>query len=169
LAELVKVFSLSDFSRSPPRFDAKHLIGLNRKFLHQLDFDAVKDRLPEGAGAEFWGAIRGNIDMLAESRRWWEVVAGELTPPELPGNSAVLRAALDTLPPAPWDEATWKPWTAAIAEATGATGRNLFHPMRLALTGEEHGPEMARLLPLIGRERVARRLAPHVAARGTPG
>jgi glutamyl-tRNA synthetase len=170
LDELAASFSLADFSRSPPRFDAKQLMGLNRKLLHHMEFDAVKDRLPEGASAEFWAAIRGNIDMLAESRRWWEVVAGELLfDTELPGNAMVLRAALDTLPPAPWDETTWKPWTAAITAATGAKGRDLFHPLRLALTGEEQGPEMAKLLPLIGRERAARRLAPSVAARGTPG
>ncbi len=169
MAALVEAFSLADFSRSTPRFDARHLTGLNRKFLQQLDFAAVRDRLPESATAPFWEAIRGNIDMLAEARRWWEVVAGVFAPVELPGNSTVLRAALDTLPPAPWDEATWKPWTGAIAEATGAKGRELFQPLRLALTGEEHGPEMARLLPLIGPERVARRLSACVAARGTPG
>jgi glutamyl-tRNA synthetase len=173
LPALVASFSLSDFSRSPPRFDAKQLMSLNRKLLHHMAFDAVKDRLPEAADQKFWEAIRGNIDMLAESRRWWEVVAEELTPPELPGNSAVLRAALDTLPPEPWDEATWKPWTLAISEATGIKGRDLFHPLRLALTAEEQGPEMAKLLPLIGRERVARRLnaggTGRIAARGTPG
>jgi len=107
--------------------------------------------------------------MLTEARRWWEVVAGEISPPELPGNSAVLRAAADTLPVEPWDDTTWKPWTAAIIEATGVKGRDLFHPLRLALTGEEQGPEMAKLLPLIGRVQVARRLAACVAARGTPG
>jgi len=169
LDDLVASVSLSDFSRSPPRFDAKQLLGLNRKLLHHLEFEAVKDRLPDGATQEFWEAIRGNLDLLTEARRWWEVAAGELTPPELPGNSAVLQAALDTLPPEPWDEATWKPWTAAITEASGAKGRDLFQPLRLSLTGEEHGPEMAKLLPLIGRERVARRLAPYVAARTTPG
>jgi glutamyl-tRNA synthetase len=97
------------------------------------------------------------------------VVSGELPAPELPGNSVVLRAALDTLPAAPWDEETWKGWTAAITEATGAKGRDLFQPLRLSLTGEDHGPEMAKLLPLIGRARVERRLAACVAARGTPG
>lgn len=167
LPELVASFSLSDFSRSPPRFDAKQLMGLNRKLLHHMEFDTVRERLPEGATAAFWNAIRGNIDMLAESRRWWEVVAAELTPAGLPENEAVLRAALDTLPPEPWGEATWKPWTVAITEATGAKGRDLFHPLRLALTGEEQGPEMAKLLPLIGRERVAKRLSACVAAGGT--
>ena len=80
-----------------------------------------------------------------------------------------MRAALDTLPPEPWDESSWKPWTSAISEATGAKGRDLYQPLRLVLTGEEHGPEMAKLLALIGRERAARRLTACVAARGTPG
>jgi glutamyl-tRNA synthetase len=177
LPELVESFSLSDFSRSPPRFDARQLMSLNRKLLHHLEFDAVKDRLPEGASAEFWNAIRGNIDMLAESRRWWEVVAGEFSLPELPEHGEVLQAALNSLPPEPWDETSWKGWTTVISEASGIKGRNLFQPLRLALTGEEHGPEMAKLLPLIGRELVAKRLAAYVAgggagriaASGTPG
>jgi glutamyl-tRNA synthetase len=167
--ELIASFNLADFGRSPPRFDAKQLLALNRKLLHHLEFETVKDRLPEGATPAFWAAIRGNLDLLTEARRWWEVVEGEVSPPELPGNSAVLRAALDTLPAAPWSTETWKAWTAAIAEATGARGRALFHPLRLALTGEENGPEMAPLLPLIGAERAAKRLAACVAARGTPG
>ncbi len=173
LPELVASFSLSDFSRSPPRFDARQLMGLNRKLLHHMEFDAVKDRLPEGATQNFWEAIRGNIDMLTEARRWWDVVAGEFLLPALPAYLPVWRAALDSLPPEPWDETVWKPWTAAIAEATGAKGRDLFQPLRLALTGEEHGPEMAKLLPLIGRALVAKRLSAcitsRIAASGTPG
>ncbi|HYP63684.1 MAG TPA: glutamate--tRNA ligase [Acidocella sp.] len=169
LPELVKSFSLADFSRSPPRFDARQLAGLNRKLLHHMGFEEVRDRLPDGADQKFWDAIRGNVDMLSEARRWWDVVAGDFSLPELPGNSTVLRAALDTLPPEPWDESSWKPWTSAISEATGAKGRDLYQPLRLVLTGEEHGPEMAKLLALIGRERAARRLTACVAARGTPG
>ena len=64
----------------------------------------------------------------------------------------------ETLPPAPWGAETWKAWTGAIAAATGAKGRALYHPLRLALTGEEQGPEMAALLPLIGPDRVMARL-----------
>ncbi len=169
MQDLIASFSLADFSRSPPRFDARQLLGLNRKFLHALDFEAVQDRLPEGATREFWEAVRDNLDLLTEARRWWAVVDGTLAPLELPGNSAVLRAGLDLLPPEPWGEESWKAWTNAIAEATGAKGRELFLPLRLALTGETHGPEMAKLLPLIGQARAAQRLAACVAARGTPG
>jgi glutamyl-tRNA synthetase len=159
---LIEHFSLSDFGRSPPRFDARQLLALNRKFLHSLEFEAVRERLPEGAGAEFWSAVRGNLDLLTEARRWWEVVNGDLTPPELKGDEAVLKAAAETLPPAPWDAESWKSWTGAIAAATGAKGRALYHPLRLALTGEDQGPEMAALLPLIGRKRAMARLLPFV-------
>ena len=113
MEELISAFSLSDFGRSPPRFDARQLLMLNRKFLHALEFDAVRDRLPEGADTAFWSAIRGNLDLLNEARRWWEVVHGEFTPPDLKGDEAVLKAALETLPPAPFGPESWKTWTTA--------------------------------------------------------
>jgi glutamyl-tRNA synthetase len=158
LPELVKAFDLADFGRSSPRFDPKQLLALNRKFLHNLDFAAVRDRLPDAATEPFWLAIRGNLDLLTEARLWWDVVAGEISPPDLPDEKPILAAALTTLPPAPWDTATWKTWTTAIAAASGAKGRALYHPLRLALTAEEQGPEMAALLPLIGPDRATARL-----------
>jgi glutamyl-tRNA synthetase len=158
LDALIAAFSLNDFGRSPPRFDARQLLVLNRKFLHGLDFAAVKERLPEGADEHFWQAIRGNLDLLTEARRWWEVVHGGFAPPDLKGDEAVLAAALETLPPAPLGPESWKAWTGAVAAATGAKGRALYHPLRLALTGEEQGPEMAALLPLIGHAQAMARL-----------
>jgi glutamyl-tRNA synthetase len=158
LEELVKTFDMADFGRASPRFDPKQLLALNRKFLHHLDFAAVKDRLPEGATEEFWLAIRGNLDLLTEARQWWDIVAGEITTPDMPGEEAFCAAALDALPPEPWGPEAWKTWTKTVSEATGAKGRALFHPLRLALTSEDQGPEMAALLPLMGRARVAERL-----------
>jgi glutamyl-tRNA synthetase len=67
------------------------------------------------------------------------------------------------LPPEPWDEATWGAWTQAVREATGRKGRALFLPLRLALTGLEHGPELKALLPFIGRDRALARLQGKVA------
>ena len=159
LPELAAAFNINDFGRSSPRFDPKQLLALNRKILHGLSLEDVQDRLPEGAGAEFWLAVRGNLDLLTEARIWWEVVAGDITPPELPAESTFLKAALDLLPPEPWGPDTWKNWTTAVAESTGAKGRALYQPLRLALTGEDHGPEMAALLPLLGYKRATERLA----------
>ncbi|MGE4481921.1 glutamate--tRNA ligase [Acidocella sp.] len=169
LSELAAQFSLSDFSRSPPRFDAAQLLGLNRKLLHHMPYEAVRDRLPEGAGPDFWESVRGNLDLLSEARRWWAVARGEITTPALPGAALpVIEAALASLP-AEMTPQSWKGWTAAIATATGAKGKELYQPLRLALTGEEHGPEMAPLLSLMGSARAARRLSACVAASAHPG
>ncbi|MCF3948532.1 glutamate--tRNA ligase [Acidiphilium sp. AL] len=158
LAELAETFDLADFSRGAPRFDPKQLLALNRKVLHGLSYADVASRLPDGAGEEFWMAVRGNLDLLSEARNWWEVVQGGIDTPNLPEARDLLTAARDALPPEPWDETTWKTWTTAISAATGARGKSLYMPLRLALTGESHGPELAALLPLIGRPRALARL-----------
>ncbi|MFQ3623636.1 MAG: glutamate--tRNA ligase family protein, partial [Acetobacteraceae bacterium] len=158
LDTLAAGFDLARISRSPARFDAAHLLALNRRVLHATPYERVRDRLPEGATEAFWLAVRGNLDLLSEARSWWEVVSGRLVPPPLLEEAPLLRAALEALPPEPWDEGTARAWAASIGAATGRKGRALWRPIRLALTGEEHGPDMAALLPLIGRERAGERL-----------
>lgn len=157
-AALVAGFRLDAISRSPARFDPRQLLALNRRWLHDAPFAAVQDRLPEGAGEAFWLAVRGNLDLLTEARGWWQVVAGTVVPPPQEAERDYLGAALEALPPEPWDGGTWAAWTEALKAATGRKGKPLFLPLRLALTGEEHGPEMKALLPLIGRERTLLRL-----------
>ena len=159
LDALVEAFNIADFGRSSPRFDPRQLLALNRKILHGLDYEQVKDRLPEGADEKFWRAVRGNLDMLTEARLWWNVVAGDITPPDLAAEATFLQTAASLLPPEPWGPESWKDWTTATSQTTGAKGKALYQPLRLALTAEDHGPEMAALLPLIGRTRVAERLA----------
>jgi glutamyl-tRNA synthetase len=131
---------------------------LNRDVLARRDFATVADRLPPGATEPFWLAIRGHIDLLTEARHWWDVVSGDITPPVIENEGDYLTEALDLLPEEPWDGETWGAWTRALKQSTGRAGKNLFRPLRLALTGEEHGPELAALLPMIGHERAARRL-----------
>ena len=158
LAELAQDYDLSRVSRSPARFDVRQLLALNRRVLKAAPFESVRDRLPSAATPAFWDAVRGNLDLLSEARHWWSVVAGEVVPPVLDGQADFLRAALDSLPPEPWSGSTWADWTDGLKEQTGRRGRTLFQPLRLALTGEEHGPEMAALLPLIGHNRTGTRL-----------
>jgi glutamyl-tRNA synthetase len=157
--ELVAGFDLTAISHSPARFDPAQLLAQNRRLLHAASFESVRDRLPEGADEAFWNAIRGNLDLLREARDWFEVVRGTVVPPVQPGQGEVFRAALAAQPPEPWDDTTWAAWTSAIQESTGRKGKSLFLPLRLALTGEEHGPDLKTLLPLIGRDRAAQRLS----------
>ncbi|WP_338661931.1 glutamate--tRNA ligase [Pararoseomonas sp. SCSIO 73927] len=157
--ELVADWDITRISHSPARFDTKQLLALNRKHLHALTFEAVKDRLPDGADEPFWLAVRGNLDLLNEARDWHETARGEITVPEQPEEAGLLRAAIETLPAGPWDESTWPGWTAAIGAATGKKGKLLFLPLRRALTGEDHGPDLKTFLPLIGPERARVRLS----------
>ncbi len=156
--QLAAGFALGQFSHNSPKFDVRQLLAMNRRVLHGLPFEAVQGRLPAGATPVFWDAVRGNLDMLAEARGWWDVVAGDIVPPVIEEDAPYLRDALAALPPDPWAGDVWDAWTGALKAATGRKGRALFHPLRLALTGEERGPEMRGLLPLIGRARTAERL-----------
>jgi glutamyl-tRNA synthetase len=158
IAELAARFDLTHVSHSAARFDISQLLALNRRMLHGLAFAAVVDRLPAGATEAFWLAVRGNLDLLSEARGWWDVVAGAIVPPPMDGEGAFLRQAVAALPPEPWNADVWRTWTDALKHATGRDGRALFMPLRLALTGEDHGPELRELLPLIGRARAAQRL-----------
>jgi glutamyl-tRNA synthetase len=158
-AGLVPGFALADLSRSSARFDPAQLLALNRRYLHGLDFDAVRDRLPEGATEAFWLAVRGNLDLLAEARDWWEVAQGRILPVPQPEEAEFLRSALETLPAEPWDEGTWGAWIKLLGTATGRKGKALFLPLRRALTGEEHGPELRLFLPVMGRALAVARLS----------
>ena len=157
---LLKGFDLAHVSRAPARFDEEELKALNARLVHELPYEAVRARLTAlGAdgGPAFWQAVRGNLATLNDAQLWHTVIHGEIDPVILDGD--FLDAARQLLPPEPWGPATWKEWTGRLKEATGRGGKNLFHPLRLALTASESGPELAVLLPLIGRHRAERRLA----------
>lgn len=157
-AEVTATFDLGRMSHSAAVFDPRQLLGINRHLLHRLTFADVQSRLPPGATEDFWLSIRGNLDLLSEARAWWEIVSDEISPPAQAQEADFLRAAAEHLPEEPWDKMTAGAWTKALAAATGRKGRGLYHPLRLALTGEESGPDLKDLLPLIGREKAARRL-----------
>ena len=160
LPELAATFDFAKLSRSPSRFDTAELAALNAKLLHMLPYDAVAARLATlgvDGGPQFWAAVHGNLTTMAEAVDWHRVVTGPIAPVIEDAAFAAKAAAL--LPPAPWTAETWSEWTTAVRAATGAKGRALFHPLRLALTARETGPELKTLLPLIGRERAVARLA----------
>jgi len=155
--ELVDGFDLHKLSRAPARFDEAELRVLNAKLLHMLPWDAVKDRLPYGNEA-FWLAVRGNIEKLADAKSWHDIITTDISGVIAADDKEFIAAAKGLLPAEPWDSGTWKLWTEAVKTATGRKGKPLFMPLRLALTGLDHGPELAALLPLIGREKALARL-----------
>ena len=158
--ELMDKIDLADISHSPAKFDPVELDSLNVRTLHLLPFAAVADRLGvlgiNSHAEAFWSAVHGNLNRLSDAREWWEVISSNDTftsdDPEL------IASSIPHLPPEPWDIETWPKFTKAVAAATGKKGRALFHPLRLALTGREQGPELKAMLPLIGRARALKRL-----------
>jgi glutamyl-tRNA synthetase len=157
--ELVEGFDLHKISRAPGRFDEAELATLNAKLLHMLPWDVVKDRLP-GQTEAFWLAIRGNIEKFSDTAFWNDVIHKELKPETAPEDMEFIAKARAALPPEPWDGTTWKEWTDGLKETTGRKGKSLFMPLRKVLTGMDHGPELAAMLPLIGRQQALDRMAP---------
>lgn len=162
---IITGFDLTRLGRAPARFDPEELARLSTKLLHETDFTDVVDRLKDmqvGGGADFWLAVRGNLEKLSDAAALWQMVDGPMTPvidAEDKEYIAAAKAALpDDSPDAPWDAQTWGAWTASLKESTQRKGKNLFMPLRKALTGQAHGPEMQNLLLLIGSERVKKRL-----------
>lgn len=159
LAELAEHFDPAQTSKSPSKFDPAELTTLNRALIHAMSFEQVRERLAAlgiaGDEAEgFWNAVRGNLDRLSDAVLWWRILKeGRIHEPHLSDEDReFLLRSFDLLPEEPWNGSTWKSWTEAVKEATGRKGKALFMPIRLALTGLSSGPELADLLPLLGRE-----------------
>ncbi|HWY63527.1 MAG TPA: glutamate--tRNA ligase [Rhizomicrobium sp.] len=160
LDELAMEFDFAKIGRAPAHFDPAELAALNARTLHQMPYDL--HRLgPMGVSETLWNAIRPNLSKLSDARDLALLVTGPVTPVLEDSDLAAKAAAL--LPPEPWDEGTWPAWTGAISAQTGIKGRGLFHPLRLALTGRGDGPELKKLLPLIGRARTLARLEGNTA------
>lgn len=160
LEDLMESFDISKFSKGAPKFDMEELLRLNAKLVHQLSFDDAKVRLAhlglEEVDEAFWLAVRPNLTKVKDITEWWQVANGPVDPVIADSDFAATAASL--LPPEPWSEATWKEWTDAVKAQTGRKGKELFMPLRQALTGMEHGPELGVLLPLIGADKARSRL-----------
>lgn len=165
LDELVPTHDLAQFGKSSPRFDPEELKHLNARLLHHLPFEEARKHLAAiGLGdvdAAVWDAARANVEKVEDVAVWQSVVKGPVKPAIADASFAAKAAEL--LPPEPWNAETWSAWTNAVKDATGRKGKELFMPLRQALTASDHGPELKLLLPLIGRERALKRLRGEVA------
>jgi glutamyl-tRNA synthetase len=159
LDKLAETFDFSTFGRAPAHFDPHEVELVNARLLHQLDYPAVADRLPGKATEEDWLLLRPNLERIADFEGWFGVLHGEVEPPELSHDerltakdAAAIAEGLD------WSAEPWRSLTDQLKASTGKKGRELFHPLRLALTARESGPEMAGLVRRMGKERAIRRL-----------
>jgi glutamyl-tRNA synthetase len=161
LDEVVENFNIHTFGRATPKLGPDDLWLMNEKVLHLFSFDQVKSRLAaiglDGVTSAFWDFARNNIKQLTDVKEWWEICYGEVVFPE-PQHAALLTCAKDCLPEEPWDAGSFDDWIGQVKEKSGLKGKDLFIPLRRALTGQEHGPELRELFLIMGHGQVKRRL-----------
>lgn len=155
-AVLVETFDLGTFGRAPAKFDEAELARINTAIVHQLPFEQVSGRLPEGMTSEGWEAIRPNLERVSDAADWWGVVTGPVQPPAFDEETRPFLGEAARL--LSWGGNPWGDLTSALKEATGRKGKALFLPLRQALTGRDHGPDMQQLLLLIGENEARSRL-----------
>jgi glutamyl-tRNA synthetase len=165
LQQLALEFSFSKMGRAPARFDEQELANLNAHIVHAMPFEKVKPRLAklaygDKATPEFWDAIRGNLKTVADAAVWLTVVyGGGLTGPELSSeDQAFVGEAAKLFPEGDVGPTTWKDWTEVLKTKTGRKGKQLYGTLRRVLTDQEHGPEMDKMLVLIGANKARERL-----------
>jgi glutamyl-tRNA synthetase len=158
LAALAEGFDFAHFGRAPAHLDIHDVELINSRLLHAMDYAHVADRLPMGASEQDWLLLRSNLNRLDEFEGWFRVIDGEIQLPPLTeeerlfaGQAADAAAAID------WSDEPWRALTEQLKQSTGRKGKALFLPLRLALTGHEHGPEMSGLLDRIGKDRAISR------------
>ena len=159
MADVIGGFDISYYGRATAKFDPTELAMINAKIIQSLDFSEVEEELRALSieDENFWLAVRGNLEKVTEAAEWWAVCHDDID--TIIEDEALCQAAIAALPDGPITSGIWKEWTKAISAATGAKGRGLFMPLRLALTGRSAGPEVAGLLPFIGRDRIVKRLS----------
>lgn len=154
MAELIDGFDITRFGSAPTKFDEQDLFPLTARHLAGLPLAEVAGTIaeagvPEQQAAQFWEVTRENITTLQDLAPWW-VMMRDGAEPEIDVEDADFVAqAMALLPEGPFDDQTWSRWTSAVKEATGRKGRGLFMPLRKALTGQAHGPDMSALMPLL--------------------
>lgn len=155
-APLIANFDISNLGRATARFDEAELVSLNSRILHATDHAAVAGRTSLSPAE--WLAVRGNISSVAEAEEWKAVITGPVSATVAEEDRGFLAMAAETLAGLEFGPDVWSRLTRALKDATGRKGKPLFMPLRLALTGREHGPDMGALLPLIGRDQAIARL-----------
>jgi len=165
---LARHFEAEHISTSSVRWSDENMWRWHERLLHALEpeklaellkpsFENVADEMLLG----FAGLMRGNLERVEDSRNYCRIldVAAALVEGMDEVNTsgrAFFEQALES-----WNglsKPDWKSWTTMVREKTGRKGKELFLPLRVALTGMMHGPEMSHVVDFLGRAGVASRL-----------
>jgi glutamyl-tRNA synthetase len=163
LEELVVEFDLGRYDLVPQAFDLAGFEALNAALLQGMPFSTVSHRLPAGARAAFWEAVRPLLRRFGDAESWWRLCRGPVSPLRAVEDASFLARAAELLPAEPFDGGSWDKWLDRLRALTGRKDEGLLLPLRRALTGRDDGPELRGLLPAIGRSRAHARLIGEIA------
>ncbi|MCZ0812411.1 MAG: glutamate--tRNA ligase [Pseudomonadota bacterium] len=154
MTALIEGFDIARFGAAPTKFDVNDLFPLTARLLHERSYDEVRDEIaaigvPEDLAERFWTVTRENITTLRDLPAWWTMFRDGAEPVIEDEDREFVAQAMELLPEGPFDDSTWSTWTAEVKETTGRKGKGLFMPLRKALTGQAHGPDMGQVLPLL--------------------
>ena len=157
---LAQQFEITSLGRAPARYSNDQLYKLNSELLSNYDFEKIISLLGDDKGSfniEFWDCIKQNISNISEVLEWIRVIDDPINV-KIDIDYEYLNIAQDLLPNEPWNTETWDQWILKIKEKTQRKGKDLFMPIRLALTGKTKGPELNKLILLMGYNKVMERL-----------
>ena len=154
LDEIAEGFDLTHFGSAPTKFDVQDLFPLTGHYLQGLAYEDMAADIralgvPDDLAAQFWTVTRDNITVKSDLAGWWTLCRDGAEPDIAEEDAAFIAQAMALLPEGPFDAGTWKAWTSAVKDATGRKGKGLFMPLRKALTGQGHGPDMGDVMPLL--------------------
>lgn len=154
MSELIDGFEVSHFGSAPTKFDVADVFPLTARLLQATPLADVADQIanlgvPADQAEAFWTVTRDNITTLNDLGDWWDLFSKGADPVIDDEDVEFVAQAMVLLPEGPFDGETWRAWTGAVKEATGRKGKGLFMPLRKALTGQGHGPDMSAVMPLL--------------------
>ena len=159
ISQIIEEFRIKTISTSPGKIEIDLLNALNKKIVQKYQFDEIRDRLAKvdkRIDEKFWNTVKGNLETVEDIQNWTDIVFNsELIEPK---DKEFIKITLDAMPADPWSDETWDEWTGKVKELTGRKGKELFLPLREAFTGLSHGPEMKKLIQLLGREKILERV-----------
>ena len=159
ISQIIEEFRIKTISTSPGKIEIDLLNALNKKIVQKYHFDEIRDRLAkvdERIDEKFWNTVKGNLETVEDIQNWTDIVfSSESIEPK---EKEFIKIALDAMPADPWSDETWDEWTGKVKELTGRKGKELFLPLREAFTGLSHGPEMKKLIQLLGRQKILERV-----------
>lgn len=156
IEQVISEFSLCKFSKAPTTYSLDELLRINTKLTHKLPFTEARSYFHYPITESFWNKVQGNIHYIKDVEMWWDICSRDISASV--EDKDLIRTAAALLPEGEVSSDTWEVWTKRLKDSTGLSGKALFMPLRMALTGIEHGPELKSVLPLLGRQKIIHRL-----------